>query len=141
MTTPFLDHRRVEFRDTDAAGIAHFSMFFVWMEQAEHAALRHVGLSVMDHHATPTISWPRVSATCDYHSPAFFEEQLTITVAIQRLGSKSVQYRFEFSSGERRIASGQLTTVCCEMDQGQKLSSIEIPPEVASKLRRLLNAA
>ncbi|MEL7264077.1 MAG: hypothetical protein AAFP69_04590, partial [Planctomycetota bacterium] len=43
---PFSIQRRVEFRDTDAAGIVHFSAFFPFMETAEHAFLRSLGLSV-----------------------------------------------------------------------------------------------
>jgi 4-hydroxybenzoyl-CoA thioesterase/acyl-CoA thioester hydrolase len=38
--------RRVEFRDTDAAGIMHFSTFFNRMEEAEHELLRTLGTSV-----------------------------------------------------------------------------------------------
>ena len=39
--------RRVEFRDTDAAGIMHFASFFPLMESVEHEFLRHLGLSVL----------------------------------------------------------------------------------------------
>lgn len=38
--------RRVEFAETDMAGIAHFSSFVIYMEQAEHALLRSLGTSV-----------------------------------------------------------------------------------------------
>jgi acyl-CoA thioesterase FadM len=38
--------RRVEFAETDMAGIAHFSSFIIYMEQAEHALLRSLGTSV-----------------------------------------------------------------------------------------------
>lgn len=38
--------RRVEFSETDMAGIAHFSSFIIYMEQAEHALLRSLGTSV-----------------------------------------------------------------------------------------------
>ena len=41
--------RRVEFADTDAAGIAHFSAFFAWMEETEHEFLRSRGLSVSEY--------------------------------------------------------------------------------------------
>ena len=47
MPTTFSTKRRVELRDTDAAGIAHFSAYFRYMEQSEHEFLRHVGLSVI----------------------------------------------------------------------------------------------
>ena len=42
---PLTCRRRVEFRDTDAAGIAHFSAFFFWMESAEHELLRAAGVA------------------------------------------------------------------------------------------------
>lgn len=41
--------RRVEFAETDMAGIAHFSSFIIYMEQAEHALLRSLGTSVFEH--------------------------------------------------------------------------------------------
>ena len=39
--------RRVEFRDTDAAGIMHFSTYFTYMEEAEHELFRRLGTTVM----------------------------------------------------------------------------------------------
>ena len=74
----YVARRRVEFRDTDLAGVAHFSMFYVWMEQAEHEALRSVGLSVHQRTDTGTISWPRVAAECQFLGPIRFEELLEI---------------------------------------------------------------
>ncbi len=136
MTSGFSCQRRVEFRDTDAAGIAHFSVFFVWMEQTEHAALRHLGMSVMD--AETHISWPRVSADCDYLAPVFFEEQLEIRVQIANMGAKSVTFEFDFHCGDRRIATGHLTTVCCRMGTEQKLTPIPIPNSIAEQLKQLM---
>ena len=46
MSEPFRVTRRVEFGDTDMAGIVHFSNFFRYMESAETAFLRARGLSV-----------------------------------------------------------------------------------------------
>ena len=46
MPSEFNTTRRIEFSDTDMAGIVHFSRFFVFMEAAEHAFLRSLGTSV-----------------------------------------------------------------------------------------------
>ena len=46
MTTPFTTTRRVEFGDTDMAGIMHFANFFRFMESAETSFLHSLGLSV-----------------------------------------------------------------------------------------------
>lgn len=135
MSNGFTCQRRVEFRDTDAAGIAHFSVFFVWMEQAEHEAMRYVGMSVMERDAE--ISWPRVSAQCDYTSPAFFEEVVDVRVTVNRLGRKSVTYGFDFHCAGRAIARGQITTVCCDITTVGQLKAIPIPPSMADQLRKL----
>ncbi len=59
--------RRVQFHETDQAGVAHFSWFFRYMEEAEHALWRAAGLSI-DRAGCDT-GWPRVSATFDFKSP------------------------------------------------------------------------
>ena len=137
--TRLLTHRRVEFRDTDTAGITHFSVFFVWMEQAEHAALRDLGLSVHSQNAVQgTISWPRVSAAaCDYRSPVRFEDLVQIEVRISELGTRSVTYNIEFSCEDRPVAIGRITTVCCQLMEDGRWSSIPIPADVRSRLATL----
>ena len=44
--TPYRVKRRVEFHETDSAGIVHFSNFFRYMEAAEVEFLNSLGLSV-----------------------------------------------------------------------------------------------
>src|SRR4029079_16165105 len=96
----FYSPRRVEFRDTDAAGIMHFAAFFPLMESVEHEFLRHLGLSVLSRDDIGPVSWPRVHAACDYRSAVRFEDLLTIGLTIERLGDKSVTYRFEIRHQE-----------------------------------------
>ncbi len=95
--------RRVEFCETDAAGIVHFASYLCYMEQAEHELLRSLGLTVSEPLADGWhLSWPRVHVECDYQGSAAFEDVLTIQVAVERLGAKSVTYVFEFTRGGRK---------------------------------------
>src|SRR5688572_19668694 len=112
----FTTHRRVEFRDTDAAGIAHFSVYFNYMEQAEHELLRSLGTSVFTSDELGTISWPRVAVACEYRGALHFEDEVEIQVAIERLGEKSVSYVFEFVKDGKEIARGKITAVCCRLE-------------------------
>ena len=48
MTAQFVTTRRVEFADTDMAGIIHFANYYRYMEEAEHTFIRSLGLSVGD---------------------------------------------------------------------------------------------
>ena len=55
----------MQFYETDAAGIVHFSWFFRYMEEAEHAMWREAGLSI--HPEPSSIGWPRVAASCEFY--------------------------------------------------------------------------
>lgn len=141
MPHTFSIQRRVEFRDTDAAGIVHFSVFFNYMEEAEHELLRSIGTSVVSHDAEGMISWPRVSVACEYRGALRFEDEFEVRVSIERLGSKSVSFVFDFVKQGVEVARGKVTAVCCRILPGEPPKSIAIPAEVADKLRALVTSA
>jgi 4-hydroxybenzoyl-CoA thioesterase/acyl-CoA thioester hydrolase len=132
---PFLVSRRVEFRDTDAAGIVHFSAFFPMMEAAEHEMLRALGLSVMQPLDNGVhLTWPRVASSCDFLGAARFEDLLTIEVNIEHLGTKSVRYGFYIRRDQTAVARGTITAVCCLLGSDGHLTSIPIPEAVRAIL-------
>ncbi|MSR30509.1 MAG: acyl-CoA thioesterase [Gemmataceae bacterium] len=126
--------KQVEFADTDMGGIVHFSRFFRYMEEAEHHFLRSKGLSIMMQVDGAPHGIPRVSATCDFKSPAYFEDSLAITVEVQRLGNSSLHYGFEISRNETLLAVGKLVAVFCLMESGQKPKAVPIPPWIRDRL-------
>lgn len=157
MSPPFSFTRRVEFCETDAAGIAHFSAFLCYMEQAEHALLRHLGTSVSTEIGDGWhLSWPRVHVSCDYRGSVRFEDCLNIQVRVERLGTRSVTYGFDFALEEnagggdsntagaaagsprrgQSLAVGKVVAVCCKVRTGSPLESLEIPEELRVKLEQ-----
>lgn len=128
----FHTSRRVEFRDTDAAGIVHFSAFFPMMEAAEHEMLRSAGIQVMPkpHNGEVSLTWPRVAASCDYLSAARFEELLSIEVRVVKIGNSSVQYEYRFQCDQRKVAVGLITVVSCRLDEYGKLKKTKVPDEI-----------
>lgn len=135
-TASLQTRRRVEFRDTDAAGIVHFSAFFFWMESAEHELLRSAGLHVIDRQPDGSeYSWPRVSASCEYRSTARFGDELDIAVFVAAVGRSSVTYRFVFEHEGRAVAEGRVVAVRCLMRPGSRLESVAIPAEIVARLK------
>lgn len=129
----FTTSRRVEFCDTDMAGIVHFSTFYKWMEQAEHDYFRSLGLSIV----TPgpdggTFGWPRVSAKCRFEAPAHYNDVIELRLTVLRRGVKSLTYSCEFWRDDTRLATGEMKTVSCVVRPGGGLQSIEIPEEFAA---------
>src|SRR4051812_49865983 len=123
MAHEFRLRRRVEFSETDMAGIVHYSNFFRYMESAEHAFFRSLGFSIVTREVDPPMGWPRVHASCDYMAPLKFEDEVEIQLLVAEKKSKSLLYEFRFHklSGDERveIARGSLTVVCVRHEGGR----------------------
>ena len=134
MATEFRARRKIEFSDTDLAGICHFARFFVFMETAEHQFLNSLGTSVSIDHEGNKVGWPRLAASCEYLSPAKFEDELDIHLVVARKGNKSITYQFTFSRNETLIARGQISSACCVCNPGEKVRAIPIPGFISEKI-------
>ena len=132
MPSEFTITRRVEFGETDAAGIVHYSNFFRFMEACEHAFFRSLGTSIVD--KSSGIGWPRVHASCDYRKPLYFEDEFTIALRVTGKTSKSLSYEFVFEKGDIEIARGDLTVCCVRRDVTGEMKATDIPVDIADKI-------
>jgi len=129
--------RRVEFAETDMAGIVHFSNFFRMMEAAEHAFFRSLGFTIHGHENGTTTGWPRVSASCDYRAPLRFEEEVEIHLLVAEVRSRSIRYQFIFRkvADGTEIARGQVAAVCATVDKTTgKLAPVSIPDPIRAAI-------
>jgi acyl-CoA thioester hydrolase len=124
--------RQVKFYETDLAGVVHFSNYFRYMEEAEHALWRAAGLTV--DRAGADLGWPRVSVKFDYRSPLFFEDEFVIVVRIDSVTTRTIQYQFTITRDSKPIGSGSMTTACA-VRQPEGMRAVEIPPDIVPKLR------
>ena len=134
MYTEYRTKRKIEFVDTDMAGIVHFTRFFVFMETAEHEFLRSLGTSVATEWNGNKIGWPRLAASCEYLNPLRFEDEVEIHLRVTKKGTKSLTYQFHFTHQGKDIAHGQITTVCCITNPDKKLRAIPIPDFIADQI-------
>jgi len=133
MSIEFSIIHRVQFAETDMAGIMHFSNFFKMMEEVEHAFFRSVGLSVSMQHDDIHIGWPRVSTSCDFTGPVRFEDEVELKMRVVRVGGKSFTYEVDFFVKGRKVATGKTTSVCCAVAD-RDVKSIDIPAAIRAKL-------
>ena len=134
MAAAYSINRRVQFAETDMAGVAHFSNYFRWMEDVEHAFFRSLGLSVVMHQQGREISWPRVAVECEYFGPVRFEDELELRLRVMKVGEKSFTYEVDFMKGDRQVALGKVTSVCCAVEPPGGFTAIPIPPDIRSRL-------
>jgi YbgC/YbaW family acyl-CoA thioester hydrolase len=138
MACEFKIKRRVEFSETDLAGIMHFSNFFRFMESAEHAFFRSLGFSIDMHNRQPPIGWPRVHSSCDFKAPLRFEDEVEVHLVVVEKRRKSLTYEFIFrklGGGEPlEVARGKITVVSVTRGSDGRMVSCEIPADVAAAI-------
>ena len=117
---------QVTFEETDMAGIAHFSRYAQWVEQAEHAFLQQLGIAPISREG----GFPKVHFNIDYQSPVRFGDILSIELEVAEIGTSSINYEFSILNKDRVSAAGKLTTVLVNQ-QGR---SAPIPEEWKSLL-------
>ena len=133
MPSEFKHTRRIEFAETDMAGIVHFANFFRMMESTEHEFFRSLGFSIHSHEDGVTIGWPRVSASCDYTRPLRFEDEVEIHLLVAEVRSRSIRYQFIFRkvSDGTEVARGTVAAVCATVDKATgKLVAMPIPDRI-----------
>jgi YbgC/YbaW family acyl-CoA thioester hydrolase len=133
MTALFSITRRVQFSETDMAGIMHFSNFFKMMEEVEHAFFRSVGLSVSMQHDDIHIGCPGVYAVCVFLGPFIFQDDGELKMRVVRFGDNSLTYEVEFVVQGNRVALGKTTSVCCDVGSAD-MQSMNIPAAIREKL-------
>jgi YbgC/YbaW family acyl-CoA thioester hydrolase len=124
--------RRVQFHETDLAGIVHFSWFFLYMEEAEHALWRAAGLKI----ARPDeeAGYPRLATSFEFHAPLCFDEEFEVLIRIVAMNRKTMRYECLITRGETKIATGALTIACVRRRPGQLLEAVDLPADVRERL-------
>jgi acyl-CoA thioester hydrolase len=106
--------RRIEWIDTDAAGIYHFTTAFRLAEAAE--ALLHTRLGIADLTFGAT---PRIRVAADFRSSLRFNALVDVELAVRSIGRTSLTYRFTITSGEAVAAEGEMVVCCIDRESGR----------------------
>lgn len=125
--------RRVQFHETDAAGMVHFTVFFRYMEEAEHALWREAGLSIAPEGSE--IGWPRVATSFEYHRPLRFEEEFDVTIRVTKVLARTIEYACEITRDGSKIASGSLRIACVSRRPGEQMRSTSIPADIVARFQ------
>lgn len=130
--------RRVEFAETDMAGIVHYSNYFRYAEMAESAFFRSLGHSLRPPRAPNEVGWPRVHADCDYSQPLFFEDEIEIHILVAEKGTRKLAYQFRIrklnATPPAEVARGKIIAVCIQREGSHGMKAAPIPKAIADKI-------
>jgi YbgC/YbaW family acyl-CoA thioester hydrolase len=134
----FRYRRRVQFAETDMAGIVHFSAYFKYMEEAEHALWRAAGLSIAS--AGEATGWPRVAASFDFRAALRFEDEFEVTVTLDAVTSRTIRYGFGITREATAIGAGSITIAHVSKAPDGAMKAIHLPADVLERLRGVIAA-
>jgi acyl-CoA thioester hydrolase len=118
--------------------MVHFSVFFRYMEEAEHAAWRAAGLDIFEKHEEQ--SWPRISAKFDFKAPLRFQDEFEVRTEMGAVTRSTIQWAHVLMRGDTVIGNGTVTAVCVKKSPDGTMKSAPIPEEIISRLRSTLGS-
>ena len=133
MASSLVLRRRVQFYETDAAGIVHFSNYLRYLEEAEHALWRENGLSIAARDAR--LGWPRVAVSFDYRRPLRFEDEFEIHLRVEQVAQRTMRYACRIECRGELVAEGGMTIVCVEKQADRTMRAVMIPEDIAARFR------
>src|SRR5262245_20813865 len=138
MAYQFKIRRIVEFSDTDMAGIVHHAVYYRYMESAEHAFFRSLGMTVAPPKTPASVGWPRVHTEADFSAPLRFEDEVEIHLLVEQKTSKALTYAFRLrklnAPKPYEVARGKITVVCIRKVNGE-MKATRIPKAIADKIQ------
>ncbi len=131
--------RRIEFSETDMAGLVHFSNFFKYMETAERDFFETAGISLINTMPGEVVGWPRLRAECKFFAPLRFGDTINVQIAVKTIKERSIDFQFRIykaneDGSQTHAAKGNLTTILTQLAADGELRSIQIPDSVRAKI-------
>lgn len=117
---------RLDWADTDAAGIAHWTAVFRLVERAETALFTALG------HPEVFGRAPRTAVEVRYRSPLRFNDEVEVELTVTKAGATTIEYSFLARGPERVAAEG--TIAACVVDPAT-MRATRIPADLRHLLR------
>lgn len=97
---------RVRYQETDNMGVVYYANYFIWFEVARTEYLRSAGISYKKLEEKG-IFLMVASASCEYKSPAKYDDMVRIQTWIPKLKNSSLRFEHKLFVEERLIATGE----------------------------------
>jgi YbgC/YbaW family acyl-CoA thioester hydrolase len=139
MAYEFTTTKKIEFSETDMAGLVHFSNYFRYMEVAERDFFESLELNLIQSAPNDLVGYPRTRAECKFSAPLRFGDTVKIHLAIKAIKDRSIDYQFRLfkldkKGDESAVAKGHITTIYTELTEDGNLQSRPLPKALLDKI-------
>jgi acyl-CoA thioester hydrolase len=123
---------RVYYEDTDAGGIVFYANYLKFFERARTEWLRAKGVGQHELLEREGAAFVVKSVNLDYHAPARLDDELTLTLRVEKLGRASVQFAQQAWRGEQLLVEASVKVGCVDAAAMRPRS---LPDATAAKMR------
>ena len=128
---------RVYYEDTDTGGVVFYANYLKFFERARTEWLRAHGIGQQllaeKHHVMFVVR----STAVDYHAPAKLDDELKLTVVVERLGRASVEFAqeaWQMNGAEKKLLTkGKIRVGCVHTET---FRPTPIPDEVLGRIHK-----
>jgi acyl-CoA thioester hydrolase len=105
---------RVYWEDTDAGGVVFYANYLKFFERARTEWLRSLGIEQQAlRHATGTV-FVVTQTQVHYRAPARLDDELQVSVVLQRVAGASMAFAQQAQRGPVRLADGHIDIACVD---------------------------
>ncbi|GGC71165.1 tol-pal system-associated acyl-CoA thioesterase [Undibacterium terreum] len=122
---------RVYYEDTDAGGIVFYANYLKFFERARTEWLRAAGVNQQQMTQEHQVMFVVKGTAVEYHAPAYLDDELKVTVVVEKLGRASVQFVQEAWCGDTCLATGRIKVGCVAT---ASLKPSAIPAQVLDRI-------
>ncbi|ARP43042.1 MULTISPECIES: acyl-CoA thioesterase [Geobacillus] len=124
---------RVNFGDTDAAGIVYYPNYFKWFDIAGHQFFRSIGLPPAKLMKEQNIILPLLDVGCTFERPLYYDDIITIKTTVEEVSRKTIKLRHEVFREEVRTGHGFELRGWVKEENG-RMFAVPIPDDVRQLL-------
>ena len=132
--TSFQTRRVIRLKDVDAAGVIFFVNHFVFAHETYELFLEEIGYSLRRIIGHESFLLPIVHAGSDYHQMVGLEDEISIVLNVDTIGSTSFALAYDFFLENQKLV-GSVKTVHVCIDK-TTLKKRPIPQELRQALKK-----
>jgi acyl-CoA thioester hydrolase len=109
---------RVRYAETDQMGVVYHANYLVWMEMGRVELCRTLGVRYRDLEVQEGVLLTVAEATCRYHAPARYDDEVTVETSVKRSTSRLIEFEYRIMASETgaKLATGSTTHVFCNRE-------------------------
>lgn len=125
---------RVNWGDTDKAGIVYYPNYFKWFDIAGHQFFRSIGLSPALLEKERGVILPLMDVQCTFVKPLNYDDVLTIKTEVSEIHNKVLKLNHEIYCGSDKTCYGHEVRGWVKNIDGD-YKAVPIPKDVVAKLK------